>query len=967
MLNYFSWRQFGFFGVLLLASIAGYYQVRVAQPPFQWQVIALSACDSPADFERRQQASFTRQLAFAAKGSRILRCPSLQGTLRTWLRCYTDSDFSTSDTHVLLLDGCAHIEDEKLLIKSLTSLEESGLANLKGQLVFENSSWLAFEAFTKNSPPTSRTILLRRGVWDAVVRSLDMEAIAKGLEFWQAWAFTGVDLLAGTYKNQNFEMPHVTDGKRLDTFLLESNLSRRQRSILSYAKRRSSPIVSVITPTFNFCHSKWFCQHLESLLQQSLQDFEYILVNDGSTVHCAVHRMIVANDFGTTSITAGLYNKLCDGNSKSKNVIPTRVVGSTENEGLASARNIGAMAAKAPYIYFLDPDDLLAPTALEKLVLLGAMVIGRPVEHYPHRLTGYLYSGTVHFGANVTRPHIAYSSFDVKKLAKGNFLTSAALIGRRTFLEAGGNCERNILHTFEDWDFYLRLAALGIYGRLLREPLFYYRRHSYGQSSLLASTQSSDQSREEIRLKNPSIYGDIPEALVKGSAAIEGYRTALSDRLPCYKPLNYERGKSMELFSSRIIQQVESPVRVLYLVPMLVAGGATLYDIHVLMSLYGSKRCHITLVVERHLDVHVWHHYFARYSHEIWFLQTMTNNTVQQVDIINHLLISRDISTIVVGRSSVGYDFLSMVCKKRVKVYSVLHMMESSAGTVGWEMRAASVAEHINVQLVPSMKLAVQLKNFEQFRRFAVVKASDILGALPEGRAIVVLPPALDLTQSPVRVDNLKLTTGSKVLVFCGRFTDQKDPLLWLQVAHEIALTSDISVDFLMIGDGPLRHKVTAWIRDRQLEDKFFLVGELSHAETISLLERVSKRATILVTSVNEGTPLAVMESLALGLQLVSLYVGAITEVTLDALEGVSETSVPQTVAEGYQLFIKGPCSLLNFSANFSKRLLVDTVARQIRNSFSNTPTSRELLKMYQEKFHLNKFNAKVKQLFNVM
>ena len=42
---------------------------------------------------------------------------------------------------------------------------------------------------------------------------------------------------------------------------------------------------------------------------------------------------------------------------------------------------------------------------------------------------------------------------------------------------------------FEDYDFWCRVSSLGYTGRLLREPLFYYRRHAKGNSANVFATQ----------------------------------------------------------------------------------------------------------------------------------------------------------------------------------------------------------------------------------------------------------------------------------------------------------------------------------------------------------------------------------------------------------------------------------------------------------------------------------------------
>lgn len=101
------------------------------------------------------------------------------------------------------------------------------------------------------------------------------------------------------------------------------------------------PKVSVIIPVYNT--EKYLVDCLDSILNQSLLDIEIICVNDGST------------DSSLEIL-------------KKKAKIDSRVsVYSQKNSGLSITRNNGLKAARGKYIYFMDSDDLLEITALEKL------------------------------------------------------------------------------------------------------------------------------------------------------------------------------------------------------------------------------------------------------------------------------------------------------------------------------------------------------------------------------------------------------------------------------------------------------------------------------------------------------------------------------------------------------------------------------------------------------------------------
>ncbi len=105
------------------------------------------------------------------------------------------------------------------------------------------------------------------------------------------------------------------------------------------------PVISVVVPVYNL--SVFLPRCFESLLMQTLDNYEIILVDDGST------------DISGT---------LCD-QYESEHKKFVRCIHKC-NGGLSSARNMGIDAAKGKYIIFPDPDDWVEPDYLEKLMLL---------------------------------------------------------------------------------------------------------------------------------------------------------------------------------------------------------------------------------------------------------------------------------------------------------------------------------------------------------------------------------------------------------------------------------------------------------------------------------------------------------------------------------------------------------------------------------------------------------------------
>jgi glycosyltransferase involved in cell wall biosynthesis len=101
------------------------------------------------------------------------------------------------------------------------------------------------------------------------------------------------------------------------------------------------PAISVVIPCYNL--GEFLDQAVQSVLDQTIQDVEILVVDDGST------------DEATRQLIAS-YRR------------PRTVVLRTTNQGLARARNFGLQHARGRFVSFLDADDLLRPTFLEKAV-----------------------------------------------------------------------------------------------------------------------------------------------------------------------------------------------------------------------------------------------------------------------------------------------------------------------------------------------------------------------------------------------------------------------------------------------------------------------------------------------------------------------------------------------------------------------------------------------------------------------
>jgi len=215
-----------------------------------------------------------------------------------------------------------------------------------------------------------------------------------------------------------------------------------------------APLVSVIIPLYN--HERFVKRAVESVLSQSLTDFEVIVINDGSTDRSAMRAQQLRDP------RIRFFNQ--------------------PNRGAHIALNRGARLARGKYLSMLNSDDIYHPRRLERFVRICAAdpSIGACFSHVEiinarGRTRGFI-NGADH--NDLLREHrktLRGRHSVLFDLLGGNFLaTTSNLFCRRTaFLKAGPFKAFRYAH---DYEFFLRLCT-GSRVRIIRSYLLKYRDH----------------------------------------------------------------------------------------------------------------------------------------------------------------------------------------------------------------------------------------------------------------------------------------------------------------------------------------------------------------------------------------------------------------------------------------------------------------------------------------------------------
>ena len=199
-------------------------------------------------------------------------------------------------------------------------------------------------------------------------------------------------------------------------------------------------LVSVVIPSYN--DSSYVKEAIHSVLSQTYENIEIIVVDDGST-----------DD--TKEVLKEYKDRIKYHYQK--------------NKGLSGARNTGMKLAKGKYISLLDADDLYHKDRVEKQV------------NFLENSSGcvFSYSGYRHFydgkPDELLKLKYKYHSGNVfKKLLRKNFIAPSGVLFRKDILDKIGFFDES-LKSCEDWDYWLRVSHEGLEFSYIPEAITFIR------------------------------------------------------------------------------------------------------------------------------------------------------------------------------------------------------------------------------------------------------------------------------------------------------------------------------------------------------------------------------------------------------------------------------------------------------------------------------------------------------------
>jgi len=205
-----------------------------------------------------------------------------------------------------------------------------------------------------------------------------------------------------------------------------------------------SPIVSVVMSVFN--GQSFLSKAIESILSQTYRDFEFLVVDDGST-----------------DATAGILSSYASRDARMR-------IFRHENKGRAESLNVGIRLAMGHYIARMDADDIALPDRLQMQVDL--------MERHPEvgLLGGAVELINTHGQVlKIVRPPSEDSEIRALMLLYNPMCHPAVVMRKEVALASGGY--RKALLDADDYDLWLRMSERSRLANL-GKPILQYRIHS---------------------------------------------------------------------------------------------------------------------------------------------------------------------------------------------------------------------------------------------------------------------------------------------------------------------------------------------------------------------------------------------------------------------------------------------------------------------------------------------------------
>lgn len=576
--------------------------------------------------------------------------------------------------------------------------------------------------------------------------------------------------------------------------------------MIKYEKKE--PVISVIIPSYN--SQEYIEQAIISVLNQTFPYYEVLIIDDGSKNKESLERL-----------------------EKIEKLDERIKVIHKENEGLAATRDFGAKQSSktCKYLMFLDDDDLLEPTFLECAYWTLET----------NKDAAWAYSDSLGFQG---QEYLWNKYFDSEKLKKVNDLISEGFVRKSDFEEVNGY-ELKEKAVNEDWNFWLKLLSkekkpvhMSFYGQ-------WYRRKETGE---LQKSRDNKQRALEI----------INETASKINKKVEAIQ---------YPRYNYNYDIISDDVEDIIIPKIidkNDKINLLFIIPWMITGGADLFNLNLVKGLDKTKFSITIITTEPNKNV--LRQYFEKNENceqiaKVYDLSSFLDQKYW-IAFINYIIVKENINVVLNSNSKFGYSILPYLKSRypQIPILDYIHMEEWYNRNGGYSRYSAMYKSVIDKTLVcneNSRNILVEYfgKNEEEVE--TVYIGVDEKKFNPE-----------NYDKAKLKAKYLGIEKNKKILSYICRISEQKRPLLFLQI---IAMLKKKRQDFkvMVVGEGNLLNKMKEEAKKINIADDIIFTGNLENTAEIYSISDLTINC-----SIKEGLALTSYESLSMGVPVVSSDVG---------------------------------------------------------------------------------------------
>ena len=566
--------------------------------------------------------------------------------------------------------------------------------------------------------------------------------------------------------------------------------------------KNKEPVISVVIPFYN--DKAYIEQSVNSVLNQTFPYYEILIIDDGSKDEESLKKL---DEVAKQDERIKVFHK--------------------ENEGLSATRDYGASKSQenAKYLMFLDSDDLLEPTYLECAYWTLET----------NNDAAWVYSDSIGFDAD---DYTWNKWFDSEKMKKENELVSAAMVRKTDFNAVGGYGLREKAVN-EDWNFWLKLIAIGKYPVHMSYYGQWYRRKKTGELK-----KSKDNRNRALEIIN-----ETASKITKPVVAIQ------------YPKQDYNYDLLLDKVETIVqpeLQEGSRKVNLLFIVPWLITGGADRFNLNLVKGL-DKERYNIT-VLTTEPNKNTLRQEFEKYA-TVYDLTSFLNQKFW-LAFVNYIIKKENINVILNSNSKFGYSILPYLKANNtnIPIIDYVHMEEWYNRNGGYSRYSTMVSSVLDKTLVcneNSKKILCNHfgRNENEIQTVYIGVDEDEFNPEKYKREEVI--------------EKYNVVNDKKyIFSYICRISEQKRPMLLLEIVKKLKeKRNDFKV--LVVGSGNLLAKMKAKANKLGLTENILFLGNIENTEEIYKISDLTINC-----SIKEGLALTAYESLSMGVPVISSDVG---------------------------------------------------------------------------------------------